>query len=469
MTKIIFILLSHKNKKSVLTIFLKKFVIMCCMSRINFLYFAVFFASLSGLLSGFDTGVISGAMLYINQSFEMSPEISGLLVSSVSIGAVIGALINGRLVDKLGRKNILLLSAVIFILGSVFCAVSQNVTELILSRTLVGCAVGIVNFAGPLYLSEISIREKRGSIVSFYQIALTFGILLSYLINYFCAHIEYTWRAMLFMGAIPAIVLFLGMIAQSDTPRWYVLKGKFDSARKILRKINPKTNLDEEIEAIKHTLNQDEKIKLSKKIIMPFVIGIGIMFVQIATGINAIIYYAPTIFKMLNFSSNQDALFITIFIGLINFLMTFVAFALVDELGRKPLLYIGLSGMLFSLLVLSSVFVLNCPCVKYLAVIFCAVYIVSFSMSLGPIGLLLISEVFPLRYRGSAMSVAIISNFLFNFIVTGLFPISLSRLGGCTTFLIFALICVFSIFFVRFIVPETKGLSLEELEEKWSE
>ena len=439
------------------------------MNRINFLYIAVFFASLSGLLSGFDTGVISGAMLYIKQSFEITPELSGLLVSSVSIGAIIGALINGRLVDKLGRKNILLLSAVIFIVGSIFCSISQNVIELILSRTFVGCAVGIVSFAGPLYLSEISSREKRGSIVSFYQIALTFGILLSYLINYICAHVEYTWRAMLFMGAIPAIILFLGMIFQSDTPRWYVLKGKFEKAKNILKKIDSKTDLDEEIENIKNTLNQDEKIKLSKKIIMPFVIGIGIMFVQIATGINAIIYYAPTIFKMLDFSSNQDALFITIFIGLINFLMTFVAFAFVDKLGRKPLLYIGLSGMLLSLLVLSGVFVINCDCAKYLAVIFCAVYIVSFSMSLGPIGLLLISEVFPLRYRGSAMSIAIISNFLFNFIVTGLFPISLNRLGGSVTFLIFALICVISIFFVRFVVPETKGLSLEELEEQWSE
>ena len=442
---------------------------MLYMNRINFLYIAVFFASLSGLLSGFDTGVISGAMLYIKQSFEITPELSGLLVSSVSIGAIIGALINGRLVDKLGRKNILLLSAVIFIVGSIFCSISQNVIELILSRTFVGCAVGIVSFAGPLYLSEISSREKRGSIVSFYQIALTFGILLSYLINYICAHVEYTWRAMLFMGAIPAIILFLGMIFQSDTPRWYVLKGKFEKAKNILKKIDSKIDLDEEIENIKNTLNQDEKIKLSKKIIMPFVIGIGIMFVQIATGINAIIYYAPTIFKMLNFSSNQDALFITIFIGLINFLMTFVAFAFVDKLGRKPLLYIGLSGMLLSLLVLSGVFVINCDCAKYLAVIFCAVYIVSFSMSLGPIGLLLISEVFPLRYRGSAMSIAIISNFLFNFIVTGLFPISLNRLGGSVTFLIFALICVISIFFVRFIVPETKGLSLEELEEQWSE
>lgn len=438
------------------------------MNKNLFLYFLVFFASLSGLLSGFDTGVISGAMLYISHSFNLTPELSGLLVSSVSIGAVLGALINGVLIDRSGRKRILLLSALIFISGSIFCAISQNVVQLILSRMFVGCAVGIVSFAGPLYLSEISTKDKRGAIVSFYQIALTFGILFSYLINYFCANLETSWRAMLFAGAIPALILFFGMLFQKDTPRWYVLKNKENLAREVLEKLGADVDIESEICEIRKTINQDEKIKLSKKVIMPFVIGIGIMCVQITTGINAIIYYAPTIFKMLGFSSNQDALFITIFIGLINFLMTFVAFVLVDKLGRKPLLYIGLGGMLISMLVLSFVFSADFEFVKYLAVIFCAIYIISFSMSLGPIGLLLISEVFPLRYRGSAMSIAIISNFVFNFITTGLFPISLSRLGGSVTFLIFALICCASILFVYFVVPETKGLSLEEIEAGWA-
>lgn len=443
-------------------------VIINRMNKDFFLYITAIIAAFSGLLSGYDTGVISGAMLYIDKTFQLSPQLSGLLVSSVSIGAVLGALINGFFVDKIGRKKILLLSALIFLFGSIFCSVSQSIIQLILSRMFVGCAVGIVSFAGPLYLSEISSKNVRGGIVSFYQIALTFGILFSYLTNYYCANLEASWRVMLLIGAIPAFILFVGMLFQPDTPRWYVFADKFELAKKVLLRFDKNCNFDEEIQNIKETFKTDKKIALSKKIIMPFVVGIGMMFVQIATGINAIIYYAPTIFKTLGFSSNQDALFITIFIGIINFLMTFVAFAFVDKLGRKPLLLLGLSGMLSSLLVLSCVFAFDFTFLKYLAVISCAIYIVSFSMSLGPIGLLLISEVFPLRYRGSAMSVAIISNFVFNFITTGLFPISLAKLGGVVTFLIFALICIFSILFVCFVVPETKGLSLEEIETRWN-
>lgn len=437
------------------------------MKKNVYLYIVAIVASLSGLLSGYDTGVISGALLYINNSFKMTPELLGLLVGSVSIGAVFGALINGILIDKIGRKKILVLSSLIFIIGSLSCAFSVSVWQLIFSRMFLGAAVGIVSFAGPLYLSEISTKNKRGSIVSMYQIALTFGILFSYLTNYFCANLETSWRAMLFVGAIPALILLMGMIFQPDTPRWYVLKNKENKAKIALEKLGCDVEINEEIENIKNTFLKNEKIKLEKKIIMPFVIGIGIMFVQIATGINAIIYYAPTILKTVGFGSNQDALFITIFIGLINFLMTFVAFVFVDKLGRKPLLYVGLSGMLISLLVLSGVFVFDYSFMKYLAVLSCAIYIVSFSMSLGPIALLIISEIFPLKYRGSAMSVAIISNFIFNFLVTGIFPILLNRLGGAITFVIFALLCVISILFVYYVVPETKGLSLEEIEAKW--
>lgn len=429
------------------------------------LYFTVLIASLSGLLAGFDTGVISGALLYIEKTFTLKPEIFGFLVGSVSIGAIIGALLNGVLVDKLGRKKILLLSALIFILGSLFSSISQNIFQLILSRAFLGCAVGIVSFAGPLYLSEISSKEKRGANVSFYQIALTFGILFSYLVNYFCSNLNNSWRIMFLVGVIPAVVLFLGMFFQKDTPRWYVLNGQINKAKKVLNDLD--FDVDFELKEIQKTLDLDTKIKLNKKIFMPFLIGIGIMFVQIATGINAIIYYAPTIFKTLGFSQNQDVLFFTVFIGLINFLMTFVAFVFVDKLGRKPLLYIGLSGMLLSLSVMVLVFILDFSFIKYLAVIFCAIYIVCFSMSLGPIALLIISEIFPLKYRGSAMSVSIIANFVFNFIVTSIFPVLLLKLGGFITFIIFAFICVISLLFVYFIVPETKGLSLEKIEENW--
>lgn len=434
------------------------------MKKYLFLYVCALTASLGGLLSGYDTGVISGALLYINQSFEMNSFLLGFLVSSVSIGAVVGALINGALIDKIGRKKIMLITAFVFIIASIFCYLSQNVLELILSRILIGCAVGAVSFAGPLYLSEISVKEKRGEIVSFHQLAITFGILFSYLTNYFCANLDNNWRVMLLVGAFPAIILFVAMLLFHDTPRWYVAKGKIDKAKSVLKKVDSTMDVEAEIKNIEATLNDNEQIRFEKRFIMPFVIGIGIMFAQIATGINAIIYYAPTIFKMVGFSSNQDVLFATVIIGLINFLMTFVAIALVDKIGRKPLLYIGLGGMLINLLILASSFGFDFLFAKYLAVISCALYIVSFSMSLGPIGLLLVAEVFPLKYRGSAMSIAILSNFVFNFMVTGLFPISLHKIGGAATFLIFALICVISILFVKYVVPETKGVSLEEIE-----
>ena len=271
---------------------------------------------------------------------------------------------------------------------------------------------------------------------------------------------------MFLIGVVPAFILFFGLLFQKDTPRWYVIKKRYDDAKKILELVGCSKNIEYEIQNISATLNKEEKIKFNKKLIMPFVIGLGIMIIQMTTGINAIIYYAPTIFKMIGFSSNQDALFITIFIGLINFLMTFVAIILVDKIGRKPLLYIGLSGMLISLVVLSGVFVLDYVFIKYLAVVFCAVYIVSFSMSLGPVAFLLVSEVFPLKYRGSAMSITIVTNFICNFLVTGLFPIALDKIGGFYTFMIFAFICVLSLLFVKFIVFETKGLSLEDIELK---
>lgn len=436
------------------------------MKKYFYLYICALIASFGGLLSGYDTGVISGALLYINQSFEINSYMLGLLVSSVSIGAVFGAFVNGFFVDKIGRKKTLLLTAFLFFIASVFCFLSQNITELIISRMIIGLAVGIVSFCGPLYLSEISPKEKRGQIVSLHQLAITFGILFSYLTNYLCANLESNWRVMFLIGVVPAFILFFGLLFQKDTPRWYVIKKRYDDAKKILELVGCSENTEQEIQNISAALNKEEKIKFNKKLIMPFVIGLGIMIIQMTTGINAIIYYAPTIFKMIGFSSNQDALFITIFIGLINFLMTFVAIILVDKIGRKPLLYIGLSGMLISLVVLSSVFVLDYVFIKYLAVVFCAVYIVSFSMSLGPVAFLLVSEVFPLKYRGSAMSITIVTNFICNFLVTGLFPIALDKIGGFYTFMIFAFICVLSLLFVKFIVFETKGLSLEDIELK---
>lgn len=364
-------------------------------------------------------------------------------------------------------------TAVIFILGSILCAFAPNVYVLILSRIFVGFAVGIVNFVVPLYLSEVSPKNLRGTLVSLYQWAITAGILFSYFINAVFAQAVYNWRWMLFAGVVPGLVLFIGMCFMSDTPRWLVSKNRDDEAKKVFSKIEPDIEPEKEIAEIKETLvdnRQEKTFRLKKWMIMPFVVGIGIMFAQICTGINTIIYYAPTIFKTAGFDSNLTAIYATTGIGVVNFIMTIVAVFFTDRIGRKPLLYFGLTGVMLSLFALGTSFafagVLGSS-LKWVAVGSLVTYIICFAMSLGPIGWILVSEVFPLRIRGIAMSVCTVSNFAFNFFVVGSFPVLLHRIGGAWTFWIFGIVSILCIIFVYFFVPETKGISLEEIESNW--
>lgn len=439
------------------------------------LYVVAIVASLGGLLSGFDTGVISGALLYINETWDLTDYIQGFLVSSVLIGAVIGAATNGILADIFGRKKIIIATAIIFIVGSILCAFAPNIYVLILSRILVGLAVGIVNFVVPLYLSEVSPKQLRGTLVSLYQWAITAGILFSYVINAAFAQAVYSWRWMLFAGIFPGLVLLIGMMFLNDTPRWLVSKNRDEEAKKVFSKIEPGIDADEEIRQIKETLKPDanssgEKFRFKKWMIMPFVVGIGIMFAQICTGINTIIYYAPTIFKIAGFDSNLNAIYATTGIGIVNFLMTIIAIFFTDRLGRKPLLYFGLTGVMLSLLALGCAFQFEAVLganLKWVAVGSLVAYIVCFAFSLGPIGWILVSEVFPLKIRGFAMSICTVSNFAFNFFVVGSFPILINRLGGAITFWGFAAVSFLCILFVFFFVPETKGISLEQIESNW--
>lgn len=437
------------------------------------LYIVAIVASLGGLLSGYDTGVISGALLFINETWVLPDTLQGFLVSSVLIGAVIGAATNGILADIFGRKKIIMATAVIFILGSILCAFAPNVYVLILSRIFVGFAVGIVNFVVPLYLSEVSPKNLRGTLVSLYQWAITAGILFSYFINAVFAQAVYNWRWMLFAGVVPGLVLFIGMCFMSDTPRWLVSKNRDDEAKKVFSKIEPDIEPEKEIAEIKETLvdnRQEKAFRLKKWMIMPFVVGIGIMFAQICTGINTIIYYAPTIFKTAGFDSNLTAIYATTGIGVVNFIMTIVAVFFTDRIGRKPLLYFGLTGVMLSLFALGTSFALAGvlgSSLKWVAVGSLVTYIICFAMSLGPIGWILVSEVFPLRIRGIAMSVCTVSNFAFNFFVVGSFPVLLHRIGGAWTFWIFGIVSILCIIFVYFFVPETKGISLEEIESNW--
>ncbi len=426
-------------------------------------------ASLGGLLSGFDMGVISGALLYINETWALSSLQQGWLVSSAIVGSVIGAAANGFLADIYGRKKIIIATALIFILGSLLCGYAATPGWLIFSRIIIGIAVGMISFVAPIYLSEIAPEKIRGTLVSLYQLALTAGILLSYLINRIFANFEYNWRLMLASGALPAIILLIGILFLHDTPRWLISKGKIDEAKTIFKKISDGKNIDTQVAEIQATLStstKKEKLSFQKWMFMPIFVGVGLMFVQICTGINTIIYYTPTIFNLAGFSDNISAIYATIGVGVVNFLMTFVAIAYADKFGRKPLLYIGLSGMLLSLFALSFSFTLG-EAGKWLAVASVVVYIASFAMSLGPICWIMVSEIMPLKIRGFAMSAATVSNFAFNFVVVLSFLPMLETFGKAPTFMLFGFITILSLFFVYFFVPETKGISLEKIETNW--
>ena len=426
-------------------------------------------ASLGGLLSGFDMGVISGALLYINETWQLTPLEQGWLVSSAIVGSVIGAAANGVLADLYGRKKIIIATALIFIIGSVMCGLAHTAGWLIFSRIIIGIAVGMISFVAPIYLSEIAPEKIRGTLVSLYQLALTAGILLSYLINRIFANTDYNWRWMLASGMIPAVILLTGILFLHDTPRWLISKNKIDEAKEVFKKISRVEDIDRQIAEIQATLSSStskEKITFRKWMFMPIFVGIGLMFVQICTGINTIIYYTPTIFNLAGFADNISAIYATIGVGVVNFLMTFVAIAYADKFGRKPLLYIGLSGMLVSLFALSGSFAIG-ETGKWLAVGSVVVYIASFAMSLGPICWIMVSEIMPLKIRGFAMSAATVANFAFNFIVVLSFLPMLEAFGKAPTFSIFGLITILSLFFVYFFVPETKGISLEKIEGNW--
>ena len=437
------------------------------------LYLVAFIVALGGLLSGFDTGVISGALLFIKDEWNLSDYLQGILVSSTLVGATIGAILNGHLADLFGRKKILIFTAVLFFIGSIFCAAAPNINILILSRFIVGLAIGVVTFATPLYLSEISPEKIRGSLVSLFQLAITIGILFSYLVNAGFANIQFGWRLMLLFGVFPALILGIGMFFMSDTPRWLISKGKDDEAKKVFKRIEPGIDADKEILEIKNVLqnkDNDKKFEFKKWMFAPLFLGIGLMFCQQWTGINTIIYYAPTILKIAGFNSNSSAIYATVGIGIVNFLMTFIAIFLSDKTGRKPLLYAGLIGMALCLFILGSAFQFSealGASLKWVSLFSSMFYIAFFSFSLGPIILLLVSEIFPLKFRGLGMSISTMSNFLFNFTVTLSFLPLINKISESYTFYLYGMIAIICLFYVYFMVPETKGITLEKIEENW--
>ena len=439
----------------------------------RFVNIAAAITATGGLLFGYDTGVISGALLFIRQDFApLSPFVEGIIVSTLLVGAVVGALSGGPLSDRVGRRPTALLAAVIFGLGALAVAFAPSVAFIIFGRFLLGLGVGLASMIVPLYIAEIAPAERRGALVSLNQLMITIGILLSYIVGVIFTPIE-GWRYMFGVALIPALILGIGMFMLPESPRWLFEHGQIAKARTVLSRSRSPEEVDQEfreMEEIKEL--EEEQARVSyKELLAPYVrpaliIGIGLAIFQQITGINTVIYYAPTILQNVGFSEGGAIAATAVGVGLVNVGFTILAVRIIDRAGRRPLLIIGLIGMIISLALLGLVFALGATsgAAGLLATVCLGLYIASFAISLGPVFWLMISEIYPLRIRGTAMSVASIANWGSNWLVALTFPVLLATFGGAGSFWLFAGLGIVAWFFVYFRVPETKGRSLEEIE-----
>lgn len=429
--------------------------------------------SFGGLLAGYEMGIISGAQLFIVKEWNLSAQLLGYLVAIVMVGCFAGAFINGFFADRIGRKKIIGLVGLVYLIGCICCANAPSIKFLICARVINGIACGMANAIVPMYLSEISPKKTRGVFASLYQLSFTIGILMSYLIGFMFSFTE-NWRAMFLAGAVPAVILLAMYAFLSESPRWLLLKGRDDEAKAVFEKIEESTEVDSQIAEIKATMadchDTEAKVSIKKWMLMPLFISVGIMIAQICTGINVIICYAPKIFQSAGFDDPSAAMKITVLIGVVNFLMTFVAMYLSDKVGRKPLLLSGtvIMGLSMFLFAFSSFYAGQLgDYQKWLAVVAIIGFICSFAYSMGPVAWVLVSEIFPIGAKGLLMTFPVATNFICNIIVNAQFPVMTQNFGTGATFAFFGIICVISIVFIHFFVPETKGISLEQIEENW--
>jgi SP family galactose:H+ symporter-like MFS transporter len=441
----------------------------------GFVYLAAAFAALGGLLFGYDTGVISSAELFLKNDFTLSTFALEVIVSGVLAGAAAGALLGGRTADLFGRRRLLIVTAVIFGVGGLACAAATSPMILIIGRIIVGLGIGLASGTVPVYISEVSPADARGWQVSLFQLAITVGILLAYIVGYAFAAIQ-GWRWMFGLAVIPAAIFGLGMAFLPESPRWLARRGHHDRARAMLRRIRGTSDIEAEMREIEDGLTRaDERGRLSDlfapSLRLALIVGIGLAIFQQITGINTVIYYAPLIIQSAGISSASGAILATAGIGVVNVLMTIAAMWLIDRVGRRPLLLIGIAGMAVTLGALGLAFRMaeRTGALAWLAVVSMMVYVASFAISLGPIFWLLISEIYPLNIRSSGEGLAAAFNWVSNLLVSLTFLTLLQSLGPTKTFWLYGLFAIVSWIFSYYIVPETKGRTLEQIEQFWRE
>ncbi len=440
-------------------------------SNIGLLLLISIIASFGGLLFGFDIAIISGTVPFIKDYFQLNELQLGWGVSSLLIGCVFGAAFAGKLADIYGRRKMLIVTSLFFALSCFATGVAHNFVFFFIMRMIGGLAVGAASMLSPMYISEISPGKFRGRMVVLYQMSIVVGILISYIINYLLHDIgPNNWRWMFASGTIPSVLFFIALFFVPKSPRWLYSKGFHDESYKILVSVGGTENANYEIAEIKESLKQTSiRLKELFKPGLKHIIFVGIVlavFVQM-TGINTVIDYAP---KILNDVGLQvgDALFYTIGIGLVNFIFTWVAVFLIDKTGRRKLYLIGSAGMAVSMVFLAIGFAI--PSIDGIVILILMFLFLSFFTScIGPVFWTLVSEIFPNRARGVGMSVTVLTNWIFNWLVVFLFPWMFHTFGGTIVFGFLAVMGLILLLFTIKYVPETKGKTLEEIELMWQE
>jgi sugar porter (SP) family MFS transporter len=433
-------------------------------------YLVAVITAIGGFLFGYDTGVISGALLFIEKDFSLSPFVEGVVVSAILVGAILGALAGGPLSDRFGRRRGILALAAVFCVGSLLAAFSVSVSMLIGARVILGVAVGGASVLVPVFISEAAPPRLRGRLVSVNQLLLTVGILGAYLTNALFAY-DGGWRWMFGLGVVPALALALGIVPLPETPRWLVEKGRRDEALSVLQRLRgDEASATRELEEIERISDEEEQQHTSvRDLLQPWVrpaliAGIGVSVFGQASGINTVIYYAPKIFTAAGLGSSS-AIFATVGVGVVNVVMTLVGMALVDRAGRRMLLIVGFALMAICLIVLGAVLGGTVTGTTGVVAIGCVlVYIAAFAVSVGVVVFVLPSELYPLRIRGAAMSATLMCNWTVNFIVSLTFLSLLNGLGKSPTFWLYAAVCILGLGYAVKLVPETKGRTLEQIE-----
>lgn len=460
--------------------------------NIRYVSFLAFVAALGGFLFGYDTAVISGTIKGVSIQFKLNDLQAGWYVGCALLGSIGGVLFAGRLSDLFGRKPVLFVSAVLFSISAIGCMISPSKDSLIIYRIIGGIGIGVASVISPLYISEVSIPKYRGRLVSLYQLAVTIGFLGAYLVNYWLKtnasgyssltpqadwyhtiFISESWRSMLGAESVPALLFFLTLFFIPESPRWLLIKNKEAGAKKILTQIYPKKEVESQLELIENSLHTEDisdwKLLFREEYRIPLFIGVALAILGQFMGVNAVLYYGPGIFEQTGLSEG-DSLFYQIFVGLINVISTIIAIWAIDKIGRKKLVYYGVSGMLITLILIGFYFMINKseaiipPTTLLILILF---YIFFCAISICVVIWVLISEMYPNKVRGAAMSLAGFSLWIGTYLIGQLTPWLMSSISPSGVFWLFAFMCLPYLWITWKMIPETTGKSLEEIEKMW--